>query len=288
MGFGLGVLSGISFGSATVLARSLARHGLGDASVLSVRFGVAAALLGVIVVARGGTLRPARGEALAAVLLGLVGYGCCATFFFAALQRGSAGAVSLLFYAYPALVALFDLCLGRVVLGWRVVLGVLGAIAGTTIVVGGGDVSISSAGVVFALGAALAFAAILTISERTLVRTAPSVRAFWTAAGASVFAIGRGLSGEGLSLPAHDLAAVLAAGAATASAFGLMFVALARLGPTRAAVVLNVEAVAAVILGAISLGERIGPVAMVGAAVVTAAAVWTTWTVSVAPAQLHA
>ena len=62
-------------------------------------------------------------------------------------------------------------------------------------------------------------------------------------------------------------------GFANAVAFGAMFAALGLLGPARAAVVLTLEAVFAVILSTILLDESISALQLIGAVGVLAAAV---------------
>jgi DME family drug/metabolite transporter len=62
-------------------------------------------------------------------------------------------------------------------------------------------------------------------------------------------------------------------GAATAAAFSLIFAALDRIGAARTAVVMTLEAVTAVVLGAVLLGERLHvPQVAGGAAILVAAA----------------
>ena len=68
-------------------------------------------LLGLLAVRRR-PCWPAPGERLAVFLLGAVGYAIESTFFFLALDRGTAAAVALLFYAYPAIVTLVELATG--------------------------------------------------------------------------------------------------------------------------------------------------------------------------------
>jgi drug/metabolite transporter (DMT)-like permease len=59
----------------------------------------------------------------------------------------------------------------------------------------------------------------------------------------------------------------------TAAAFALIFAALERIGAARTAVVMTLEAVTAVILGGVVLGERIqAPQVIGGAAILVAAA----------------
>ena len=215
---------------------------------------------------------PERGERLRPLLLGAVGYALESALFYSALQRGTAAAVALLFYAYPAIVTVLEVALGRAAWSGRLV-GALGlSIAGTAlIVVSGGDVAISTTGILFALGSALSFAVYLLASGRAVTRTDPIVNGAWVAAGASLSLTLQGLATGGLRNPGSDWWLMVANGVATAAAFSLLFAALRSLGASRTAVVMTLEALSAVVLAALLLGEAIGPVQLVGGAAILAA-----------------
>lgn len=274
LGTAAAVVSGLGFAAITVIARSLAADGLGATTVLSIRFAIGGLLLGLLVVVSGRSLWPARGERLAAALLGTVGYAFEASLFFAGLERGSAAAVTVLFYAYPALVAVAEVSLRWTVPTWRLGGALAAGVLGTAVViVAGADVSITTPGILFALGAAGSFAVYLVTTNRLLVRTDNVVRAAWVSGGAGVGLLVRGLVSGGFDPTAGFWPRLIAIGVANAAAFGLLFAALARIGATRTAVVLNVEPVGAVLLGWIFLGERLGPIQLAGGALVVAAAV---------------
>lgn len=274
LGTAAAAVSGACYAATTVIGRSLARDGVGATTVLSVRFGIGGLLLVLLVVASGRSLWPARGERLAAALLGTVGYAFEASLFFAGLERGSAAAISVIFYAYPLLVALIEIALGWIRLSPRLAAALLGGAIGTLVViVTGADVSVSTAGVFFALGAAGSFALYLLATDRLLVRTDSIVRAAWVSAGAGVGMLLRGLATGGFDPIAGYWPRLIAIGLANAAAFGFLFAALPRIGATRTAVVLNVEPIAAVTLGAIFLAERLALWQLVGGALVVIAAV---------------
>ena len=219
-------------------------------------------------------LLPAKGERLRPVLLGAVGYALESSLFYSALQRGTAAAVALLFYAYPAIVTVLELVMGLARVSARVLVALALSIAGTAlIVVTGGDVSITTAGILLALGSAMSFALYLLASQRVVTRTDAMVNAAWVAFGASLSLTVQGAMTGGLRDPGSSWWLMLANGVATAAAFSLMFAALGRLGASRTAVVMTLEALSAVVLGALLLGETIGPVQLVGGAAILAAVV---------------
>lgn len=275
---GTGVLAAVgsatAFGVTIVVQRSLAKSGLPVTAALGVRFGIAGlALLGYLAVRRG-PLLPARGERTRALLLGAVGYAGEAALFYLALARGSAAAVSLLFYAYPAIVTLLEVALRlrppRLLTFGVVALSTAGVVL---IVVTGDTVSITPAGVAFSLAAATSFACYMLLSQRLVPRSQPAVTGAYVAVGASLALLTVGLFTGRAGVPASDLPLLAVNGLATAVAFALLYTALAHLSAGAAAVVMTLEAFVAVALAAVALGERIRPLQLVGGALVVAAAV---------------
>jgi drug/metabolite transporter (DMT)-like permease len=208
------------------------------------------------------------------LLLGAIGYAVESSLFYSALQRGTAAAVALLFYVYPALVTVAELVAGKLRPSPRL-LGALGlSIAGSAlIVIAGEDVAISPAGILFALGSALSFTIYLLVSGRAVVRTDPMVNGAWVALGAAASLATQGVLTGGLRNPGSDTWLMLVNGVATASAFAFLFAALGRLGASRTAVVMTLEALSSVVLAALLLGETIGGIQLVGGAAVLAATV---------------
>jgi drug/metabolite transporter (DMT)-like permease len=270
----MAVGAAVCYGLTVVFNRSLARAGVSAPEVLSVRFAVAAVGTFAIVGALRRPLRPTPGERGRALVLGMVGYGGQTAFFFAALQRGTAAAVTLLFYAYPAFVVLLEAAFG-----WQPVdrrrLAALGlSAAGTGLVVAGGsEVTITPAGVLCALGAAVAFGIYLLSGNRVLPRTDGLTAAAWVASGAALSWVTIAAATGGWSKADDHLAALVGNGAATSLAFGLMFLALRRIGAGRTAVAMTAEAAAAVVLAALFLDESLRPVQGVGGVVILVATV---------------
>ena len=275
---GFGVLaaagSATAFGVTIVTQRQLAKNGLSVSTTLGLRFAIAASLLFAYLAIRRAPLLPLPGERRWASLLGALGYAGEAALFYMALQRGSAGAVSLLFYAYPAIVTVMEVALRlrppRLVTFAVVVLSSAGA---TLIVVTGDRVSISPAGVGFALASAVAISCYLLLSQRLLTQSPPAVVGAHVALGAAVAILAVGLATGAIDASRDDVPLLLLNGAATAVAFALLYAALANLAAGAAAVVMTLEAFVTVGLAAVVLDERIRPMQLVGGAVVVAAAV---------------
>jgi drug/metabolite transporter (DMT)-like permease len=271
----LGVGAAVSYGITIVCNRELATRGFGPAASLSVRFGVAgAALLAVLVVSRRPFL-PAPGERWRALALGMLGYAVESVLFYSALQRGSAAAVALLFYSYPAMVAGLELATRQVQPNRRLLAALPLSVVGTLMIVTAGSIAISPGGVFFALLSAASFTGYLIVSSRVVPRTDALTNGAWVAIGASIAITGFGLAGGGggFRAPGSSWWVMVLNGLATGAAFTLLFGALKRLGASRTAIVMTMEALSAVVLSALVLGERIGAREAVGGAAILAATV---------------
>jgi drug/metabolite transporter (DMT)-like permease len=254
-----------SYGITIVINRDLATAGFRVNTVLGIRFGVAAAALLVILAASRRSLLPLEGERVRVFLLGFFGYAIESTFFYSALQRGSAAAVSLLFYAYPAVVAIIGAATGREPLRRRTAIALALSAGGTVLVVtGGGTVSVTTMGVVFALGSAVSFAIYLTVSHALVHRTHSLTISAWVALGASLSFVLRGVLLSDLQSPSGHLPAMIGNGLATSAAFTFMFAGLKRLGPGQTSVVMTLEALFAIILAGLFLDETLRLIQIVG------------------------
>ena len=215
---------------------------------------------------------PAR-SLLALVALGAIGYAGQSTLFYLSLQRGTAATSILLFYAYPALVcAIGWLALreGRpsVATGTALALSVGGS---ALVAAGGGPVAIDPLAVAFALGSALVFGLYVIAGQRLALGVDAMVKAAGVAAGAAISSLAQGALTHGLQSPGGRWLLLVAYGVFTAAAFTLMFAALARLGARHTSIVMTLEAVFAVGLAALLLGESIGLWQALGGAALLAA-----------------
>ena len=276
--------SATAFGVTIVVQRSLAKSGLAVTAALAVRFGIAGLVLLGFLALRRSPLRPVPGERARAFLLGVVGYAGEAALFYLALQRGSAAAVSLLFYAYPAIVTLLEVGLRirppRLLTFGVVALSTVGVVL---VVITGDRVSITPAGVAYSLAAATSFSCYLLLSQRLVPKSPPTVVGAHVATGASLALLTAGVVAGTLHVPASDLPLLALNGVTTAIAFALLYLALANLTAGAAAVVMTLEAFVAVALAAVVLGERIRPAQLVGGLAIVAAAVLVARPGSVSP-----
>src|SRR5688572_29773618 len=181
--------------------------------------------------------------------------------------------VVLLFYLWPAITTAVSWLTGKERFGWMRLAGLALAFAGIALALNVDLTAAQMKGVWLALGAAFAWSAtFLLISHffhggSTRQATLPS-----TATAAVIFVVGSVLAG-GLTLPKTDLGWAGVLGVPFFYAFAMigLFVATARLGPMRVGFYMNFEPIAAVVLAALILGQRLEPVQLAGGALVVAA-----------------
>ena len=268
------VASAFAYGITVVIGRDLASSGVGFATGLGVRFGVAAVTLFALLVLLRRPVLPAPGERVTAFLLGAIGYAVESSFFYLGLAHGSAAAVSLLFYAYPPMVAVIETVLTRRGPPKPVVVALGLAAAGTALLTAAGQrLDITTAGIAFSLCSAVSIAVYVVVAERSMRRTDALTSGAWVACGAALALLTRARLAGPIRLPRGVGLEVIGYGVATAAAFVLLFVALRRIGPSRASVIMTLEALFATLLAAGFLGEPITPLHAVGGGAILAGAV---------------
>lgn len=246
--------------------------GLDVASLLTLRFALAAALFWAIVAVRRSPL-PAGRDVLLATGLGGVGYAAQAACFFTALQYLDASLVALLLYVYPTLVFAGAVLLGRD--AWDAVrVTALGAalVGAALVLLGGASVQqISPLGIGLALGAALAYTVYILVADRAVARLDPfAVSAMLTTGAAVTFAIAGGVPSITAAGAAWTVAIALVCTVGAISAF---FLALQAVGPATASIVSTLEPVVTVGLAVLLLGERLEPLQLLGGLLVVGSAI---------------
>jgi drug/metabolite transporter (DMT)-like permease len=276
VGGGLIILMALQFGSVVVLGKLLINSHLPVASLLSLRFLIAAGLLTTTLAAMRQSLRAAPGEGWRLGVLGMAGYALESGLFFAALAHGTAPAVTLLFFTYPVWVALIAIARGRGLPGPLVVGALVAAVSGAAVVVvTGGGVDIDGTGVLLALGAAVTFSLYLTGADAVLSRTNSLVGAMWVSVAAGTGLLAYSLASASAQWPRgwHQWGPVLGMAAFTAGAFVMLFAGLRRLGAIRTSVISAMEPLAASVLAVIFLGDSIRAGVVFGGVLILAGAV---------------
>lgn len=291
VGIGLTIVSAFAFGSGALFAKPVYAEGVGWHPLMAWRFGIGAALALAWVLAnprtRAALRRMSRRSVVVAVLLGVLYTGNSATYF-AGLETVSASLAALIVYIYPAIVAVISLQVGQPLRGRRA-WGALGlALAGVTLaVVNPGATTVPPP----------AFGLILMLAS-------PIIYSTWIVLAARLSGEDRGDVGHGAVEPVDPLAAgavMLTATAATywisalvlgvpvlphqvpeGAWFGFVGVGLVstfiavqafyagahRIGAARAALVSTVEPIWTITLAAILFGESLGPLQLLGGAMI--------------------
>jgi drug/metabolite transporter (DMT)-like permease len=271
--------SGAAFGTMAIFGKLAYGEGATVATLLAIRFAFAAVAFWAVVLAGGGR-RELRGSARRdvgiALALGACGYAVQAGCFFAALTRIDASLLSLLLYTYPAIVAGAAVALGRERIDGRRVAALLLASSGLVLVLAGaGTGALDPIGAALGLGAACVYTTYILVSEGVAGRMRPMVLSAIVCSGATVsLTLGGAALGElrpgALTAAGWGWLACLGA-VSTVAAIGLFFAGLRRVGPTAASILSTVEPVVTVVLAAIVFGELLGPVQLLGGALVLAA-----------------
>ena len=263
------------FGTIVTIGRSEGVRDVPVSALLGIRFATAAAVLAVVLGVARQPVRPLRGEWWRLVLLGALGYGVEAAFFFLALGRGTAATVTLLFYTYPVWVAVLSAVFGMGLPGILVGGALAAAVVGSGVVVASsGGLDITTLGILFALASAVTISFFLIGLETLVRRTSPLASSMWIALAASAGQAAFSLT-TGVRLPAWpaELVPILAMGGLTAAAFSLLFLGVRRLGAVRAAIISSLEPVAAAVLALVFLGETLRPGVLFGGLLILGGAI---------------
>jgi drug/metabolite transporter (DMT)-like permease len=269
--------SAAAFGVMPVFGKLAFQAGVGVATLLAVRFAVAAPLLWGLAAARGALPRARRGVVARALALGAVGYAAQSGLYFLALERMDAGPLSLILYTYPALVTGAAILLGREPANRRRLAALVVASGGLVLVLaGGGAGGFDLLGAALGAGAALAYTTYILVSDGVTAELEPLPLAALVTTGAAVTltatalltgSFSTGFAGGGW------LWLALAAVVSTVLAVVLFFSGMSRVGPSTAAILSTLEPPVTVALAFLTFGQALGGVQLAGALAVLSAAV---------------
>lgn len=245
-------------------------------TLLAVRYLIAAVFFWALI-ARAGRGLPPRSTITRGILLGVICQSGQTFLFASALTRIDAALAILLLYAYPAMITVAAVLIGRERLTLRRVIALLVASAGVALVLsgprgGGGDLL----GVLLALGAAAVYTVTILTGHAILRATPPFTLAALVATGAAVTFTTAGVAGGGLRfnftpwgwLPIIGLALCASVLATVANYAGI-----SRVGPTVASILGTMEIPLGVVIATLLLGERLFPLQVVGGLLVLSAVV---------------
>lgn len=265
------VVSATAFGALPIFARLAYAGGADVTAVLFLRFAIAAvAMTAALVVRRRRWPRPRLFVAL--LLMGAIGYVGQSFAYFTALTLIPATLVSLLLYAYPALVLVLTVrWLGeRLTTVKAVALGI--ALAGTALTIGP-ELGGRRLGIVLGLSAAAIYAVYIVVGSRITPRAGPLPSAAVVMLGATaVYAVVVLLQRPAFPASVGGWTAILGLSlVSTVVAITTFFAGMDRLGAADTSTLSTLEPAVTVALAAVVLGERVTPVQLVGGALILAA-----------------
>ncbi len=279
------LLAAAGFGAMAIFAKLAYTAGLDVVTLLALRFVFAAALLWPIVRLRGVALP--RRPMLLGLALGAFGYAVEAGLFFFSLERLEAGLASLVLYAYPAFVALGALALGRERLSRRRWLALAVASVGLVLVLGAGGET-DGLGLLLALAAGLGYASYILGTDSVVRAVDPLAFAASVCSGAALSFLAASAVSGGLDLSfAADGWLWLVAMALLSTVVPIFAFAagVERIGPSKASILSTVEPPVTVGLALLVFGESLGPVQVLGGALVLFGAVLVVERASVSSAE---
>jgi drug/metabolite transporter (DMT)-like permease len=273
--------SAAAFGAMAIFGKLAFDEGANAATLLTVRFLLAAIVLWIVLLVRRstGTVRVAgRRDVAIALGLGACGYALQAGCYFLALERMDASLLSLVLYTFPAIVTVAAVLLGRERLDRRRVAALALVSLGLTLVLAGaGTGALEGVGVTLGVGAAVAYSTYILVSDGVSQRLPALTLATLVCSGAAVSL----LAGSTATGRLH-LGAVTTAGwgwlaclslVSTVGAIVLFFGGLSRVGPSNASILSTFEPIVTVTLAALVFAERLTGPQLVGAALVLSAVV---------------
>lgn len=271
------LLSATAFGLMALFARRAYAEGVSVLLLLTLRFSIASLALWAVLLWQRRPLALPRPTLAGLLLMGGVGYVGQSFGYFTALTRIPAATVAMLLYTFPAIVMVLSFLLGRE----RPTLARLGALAcallGCLLVLGAPRAAGDPLGVALALLAAAVYACFILAGAHFTAGQPPLLTsAYILTAAAAVYLAITTLAGDlRLDLTLAAWGAVLATAlVSTVLPLTTMFAGIARIGPSRAAIVSTAEPVVTAVGAALLLGEPIGPLQALGAACILGAVVW--------------
>jgi drug/metabolite transporter (DMT)-like permease len=271
--------------SKTILASGLSSERLAQLRSL----GAAAGLVAILAVVAPHRLRLTRRELPYLLAFGVGGLAFVQFFYFLAIHRLAIGIALLVEYLAPLLVALWARFVQHAHVRRRIWVALALALTGLGLIVDlfGGGTTLSTAGLLFALGGAFAYALYVLLAEHVIGGRDPVSLLAWGFLFASVFwavvvpwwsfpghrlAVDADLGGNlaGHHLPVWLLAAWMVL-LGTIVPFFLLVSALRHVSATTAGIVAMLEPVVGALVGWLWLSETLDGVQLGGAAVVLAA-----------------
>ncbi len=270
------LLSVACFGSASIFARYAYDGGINLTTLLTVRFGISAALLYAASRISRESLRLAWPDLKLVLLLGAVGYVSMAYLYFGSLQYIPVSMTALITYTYPTIVTVMAYFLLKEPLDALKIICLVMASAGCALMVWAPGLSINLFGAALAFGSSITYSIYLIYTSKFAGHLPPRTLTFYIALSAFTVYLLVGLITQDFiwDLPNRVWLATFGL-AAVPTVLGnvFFFSGLRLLGATRTALVSTVEPLYVVLMAMVLLGEKITPVQAGGGMLIVIAVV---------------
>ncbi|HKU59218.1 MAG TPA: EamA family transporter [Gaiellaceae bacterium] len=292
LGYAMAATAAVLWGVNGAVSKVILSTGLSSERLAQARsLGAAIGLMLFLVVTSPGRLRLSKRELLYLAAFGVGGLAFVQWFYFLAIHRLAIGVALLIEYLAPLLVALWARLVYREHVRQRIWLALALALVGLALIVNlfGGGTNLSTAGILFALGGALAYTLYVLLAEHAVGGRDPVSLLAWGFLFASVF---WAVLVPWWSFPWHTFTATTSLHGhlhsvhwpvwllaewmivlGTIVPFFLLVSALRHLSATRVGIIAMLEPVAGALIAWAWLGETLDGVQLGGAGVVLAAIV---------------
>lgn len=268
------VLSAIGFSTLAIFGKLAYAHDLDPLVALSWRLGGATLFLWVWLFYKRQWQVSYRG-AISAFCLGAFGYAAQSLLFFNALAHASAGLTVLMFYTYPAFVAILSwIVIRKPMQTWQAQALSL-ALLGSILTVNLDGQAASPTGIALGIAAGAGYAIYMLLGARLVRNILPLSAAAWMLLGATFSIVGWSTLQQGVVMPMTPGAIIAVAGLAvisTAIPIVCLFSGLRRLDVVPAAILSTLEPVLAVVMGIVLLGEHLWSGQILGGGLIVASA----------------
>lgn len=274
LGAGLTVLVSILFSINSTLARVTYDAGSNALTLNTVRIGVAAVVLYLVLRIGGLPVRLPPRERVIAFGFGVM-LGAYSFFLYRSIEEMPVALCIITFYLYPLLTGIASAMLGVERMTAATAAALVIALAGLTVALDVWDKAPSPLGVALAAASAITFTIVIVMNGR-LIRGIDSrpVTLHMLIAGALSTGLVTFASGS-FALPQGGEAQLAFGIVVVLYAIAIIgfFIGLAMIGPVKTALFMHAEPVASLILGVLILDQVLAPIQWIGAAVVIAAMV---------------
>ena len=277
-GVALALLSALGLGLAVAIARYAYEGGTNGLTVATVRSFALVATLFVYCRVMGRSLRLQRTDRQRCAVLGLL----MAMGFYGnvgAVEYISIGLTALLFFTFPPLIVLIQAVLDRAWPSFVRVVALTTAFAGLASMLGASLGASDPRGVALVLGAAIAVALNSVGIVRLVGHIHPLVAMFHMAIAAAIVLPALALATGNVRLPSSGIgwSGMLGVVALQCASLPLYFVAIARIGALKGAMLSNIQPVTSIVAARVLFGELLGAVQLVGGAMVLAGIMLMQW-----------